>query len=93
MKEQINRKKDKRVYQPRIHADRIRELYAVKEFAHRPMTVILDEAISLYLSTFFTSPDYKAYEEAIWQKESEAEEPKDPNLDDYEDLSNFIDNA
>lgn len=93
MIERINRKTDHKIYQPRIHSKRIRELRVVREFTHRPMTVILDEAISFYLSTFFTSPDYKTYEEAMWQKESEAEEPTDPNLDDYEDLANFIDNA
>jgi len=55
------------------------------------MTVLLDEALSLYLSSFFSSPDYQAYQEALWKKEDEIdEELEEPNNDDYEDLSNWL---
>jgi hypothetical protein len=49
--ERISRKADQKVYQSRIHSRRIRELYYVKEMTGRPMTVLVDEAIALYLSS------------------------------------------
>ncbi len=91
MKERISRKNDKKVYQPRIRASRIKDLHEMKEFTNRPMTVLLDEALALYLSAFYSSPDYMAYQEAMWKKEEEADENFDePNNDDYEDLSNWL---
>ncbi len=74
MKERISRKNDKRVYQPRIQAFRIKELYEMKELTKRPMTVLLDEALCLYLSTFFSSPDYQAFEGTQHEKERERDE-------------------
>jgi hypothetical protein len=52
MVERISRKSDRKIYQPRIHYRRIRELYFVKEMTGRPMTVLVDEALTLYLSGF-----------------------------------------
>jgi len=60
--ERISRKTDQKIYQPRIHYRRIRELYFVKELTGRPMTVLLDEALSLYLSTFAALPEYMQYQ-------------------------------
>ncbi len=55
------------------------------------MTVLLDEALSLYLSAFFSSPDYKAAQEAQFKREEEMDENFDePNNGDYEDLSNWL---
>lgn len=91
MKERLTRKDEKRGYQPQIRSVRIKDLREMKEFTKRPMTVLVDEALSIYLSAFFTSPDYKAYEEAILKMEEEADENFDePNNDDYEDLSNWL---
>ena len=45
MTERISRKDDERVYQPKIHKDRIRALYMIKEATGIPMTVLLDKAI------------------------------------------------
>lgn len=56
LKERINRKTDQKIYQPRIHSKRIQELYYVKEMTGRPMTVLVDEAITLYLSDFSFLP-------------------------------------
>ena len=57
----INRKDDKRVYLPRIRASRIKDLYEMRVFLKMPMTVLVDEALSVYLSAFFTSPEYKTF--------------------------------
>jgi hypothetical protein len=32
-----------------------------------------------------------AAEEFMWEKEAQAEEPQEPNLDDVEDISNYMD--
>jgi hypothetical protein len=91
MKERIDRKGDKRVYQPRIRLALVKDLYEMKEFTKRPMTVLLDEALGLYLLSFFSSPDYLAYQEALLKKEEEMDENfNEPNNDDYEDLSNWL---
>ena len=58
--ERISRKTDRKVYQPRIHYRRIRELYFVKELTGRPMTVLVDEALVLYLSSFVALPKFIA---------------------------------
>ena len=61
MLERISRKTDLKIYQPRIHSKRIRELYLVKELTGRPMTVLVDEALALYLSTFSELTRYVPY--------------------------------
>ena len=43
--DKISRKDDDNVYQPRIHKDRITQLYKIKERTGLPMTVLLDRAI------------------------------------------------
>jgi hypothetical protein len=45
MENRIDRKDDESLYQPRIHSDRIRTLYSLKQTTGKPMTVLLDLAI------------------------------------------------
>ena len=45
MPEKIDRKTDENLYQPRIHSERIRELYLLKAISGIPMTVLVDMAI------------------------------------------------
>lgn len=45
MENRINRKDDESLYQPKIHSDRIRVLYTIKQVTGKPMTVLLDQAI------------------------------------------------
>ena len=91
MKERINRKDDKRVYQPRIRASRIKDLHQMKEFTRRPMTVLVDEALSIFLVNFMTSPEYVAWCEYVDRGVDELlEKRSDP--EDWDDLSNFFDN-
>lgn len=45
MENRIDRKDDESLYQPKIHSDRIRVLYTIKQVTGKPMTVLLDQAI------------------------------------------------
>jgi hypothetical protein len=45
MENRIDRKNDESLYQPKVHSDRIRELYNLKQATGLPMTVLLDQAI------------------------------------------------
>ena len=45
MENRIDRKDDESLYQPKIHSDRIRTLYNLKQVTGKPMTVLLDQAI------------------------------------------------
>jgi hypothetical protein len=45
MENRIDRKDDESLYQPKVHSDRIRELYNLKQATGKPMTVLLDQAI------------------------------------------------
>jgi len=52
MKEQIDRRNDEGLYQPKIHSDRIRTLYKIREATGLPMTVLVDLAIERFLETY-----------------------------------------
>ena len=43
--ERIDRQADEKLYQPKIHSQRIRELYILKVVTGLPMTVLVDQAI------------------------------------------------
>jgi hypothetical protein len=45
MENRIDRTNDESRYQPKIHSDRIKALYEIKEATGKPMTVLLDQAI------------------------------------------------
>jgi len=45
MKNRIDRRGDESLYQPKIHSQRIRTLYSLKQETGKPMTVLLDQAI------------------------------------------------
>jgi hypothetical protein len=45
MKNRIDRRGDESLYQPKIHSDRIKTLYGLKQETGKPMTVLLDQAI------------------------------------------------
>jgi hypothetical protein len=46
MENRIDRKNDESLYQPKIHSERIRTLYQLKQATGKPMTVLLDQAVS-----------------------------------------------
>jgi hypothetical protein len=45
MENRIDRKDDESLYQPKIHSERIKTLYSLKQATGKPMTVLLDQAI------------------------------------------------
>jgi hypothetical protein len=45
MENRIDRKDDESLYQPKIHSERVRTLYSLKQATGKPMTVLLDQAI------------------------------------------------
>lgn len=50
MSERMSWRDDERLYQPRIHSRRIRQLYEVAQETDTPLTVLVDQAISEFLS-------------------------------------------
>jgi hypothetical protein len=47
--ERIRRYDDERLYQPRIHSRRIRELHRISEETGEPMTVLVDRALQEFI--------------------------------------------
>ena len=47
--ERIRRHDDERLYQPRIHSRRIRELHRLREETGEPMTVLVDQALQEFI--------------------------------------------
>ena len=45
MENRIDRKDDESLYQPKIHSERVKTLYSLKQATGKPMTVLLDQAI------------------------------------------------
>jgi len=88
--ERLCLKEDPRVYQPRIRAVRIRDLHEMKVVTHRPMTVLLDEALSIYLANFLTSPEYTEWCEHT-ERQIDERLDEEPDNDDFEDLSTYLD--
>ena len=62
------------VYQPKIHSERIRELYRLKEATGAPMTVLLDFAIREFLASYGTpepiveEPDLRTVDQETWDE-------------------------
>jgi hypothetical protein len=47
--ERISRSDDEKLYQPRIHSRRIRELYRIRGETGDPMTVLVDTALAEFV--------------------------------------------
>jgi len=54
MENRIDRTDDERLYQPKIHSERIRALYSLKLETGKPMTVLLDQAINELAARYST---------------------------------------
>jgi len=63
MKNRIERKGDESLYQPKIHSERIRSLYQLKQSTGKPMTVLIDQAISELTASY--SPENQPKEEPV----------------------------
>ncbi len=82
MKERINRQGDEKLYQPKIHSDRIRELYSLKLLTGLPMTVLLDYAIREFLVKVKAGPPGANF--LLSEVGTDIEEPRSSSvLNDY----------
>src|SRR5690348_413445 len=52
MENRIGRKDDEGLYQPKIHSERVRTLYQLKQATGKPMTVLLDQAIRDFAASY-----------------------------------------
>jgi hypothetical protein len=74
MENRIDRKNDENLYQPKIHSERIRELYRLKEATGAPMTVLLDFAIEEFVTSCGTpahlseDPFLQKVDQETWQE-------------------------
>ena len=50
--ERVDRRNDKKIYQPKIHSERVRELYRIKETTGIPMTVLVDMAVREFIASY-----------------------------------------
>ena len=80
MENRISRKDDERLYQPPIHSERIRTLYHLKQETGKPMTVLLDQAISELAERHGTiysleeEPTFEQMQEETWEEYREYSE-------------------
>jgi len=77
MENRIDRKNDESLYQPKIHSERIRTLYSLKQATGKPMTVLLDQAIRDLAANygliyqFEEEPVLEKVEQETWEEISE----------------------
>ncbi len=90
--ERICRDGDERLYQPKIHSNRIRELYRIGQETGLPLTVLLDYSIGKFIEAYEKKKAERQAlkDEVAWRMENEFNERDGPN-DDCEDLSNYLD--
>jgi len=74
MENRIDRKDDESLYQPKIHSERIRTLYQIKQATGKPMTVLLDQAVSDLAASygiiyqFDEEPVLKQVDQETWEE-------------------------
>jgi hypothetical protein len=66
MENRIDRKDDESLYQPKIHSQRVKALYGLKKATGKPMTVLLDQAISELAERY--GAEYHPEEEPIMEE-------------------------
>ena len=99
MENRIDRKDDASLYQPKIHGERIKTLYGLKQATGKPMTVLLDQAIQDLAANygviyqFEEEPPLEKVEQETWENIREYRELLDKVeylrcLDELEKLKN-----
>ena len=74
MENRIDRKGDESLYQPKIHSERIRALYQLKQETGKPMTVLLDQAIRDLAESYGIiyqveeEPEMRKVDEETWEE-------------------------
>lgn len=64
-------------HQAKVRVERLRDLKAMQEYTGRPVPNLVDEALSVYLAAFMTSPEYQEWCEEIERKIDELRERDD----------------
>lgn len=88
MKERVCRDGDERIYQPKIHADNIRELFRIGQETGLPLTVLVDYAVRSYIATYERNKRKKELlrDEVEWgMQDKHDEEQNEPDPDDLTD--------
>jgi hypothetical protein len=80
MENRIGRKDDEALYQPKIHSQRIRTLYQLKQATGKPMTVLLDQAIR----------DFAAYYGVEYHPEFEEEPIEKVDPETWEEICEYM---
>ena len=75
MGERIVRENDENLYQPKIHSERIRDLYPIVEETKIPMTVLIDFAIRSFVIKYREAQENRR--EPIESIEPQVYEPDD----------------
>lgn len=83
MENKIDRKGDESLYQPKIHSERIKTLYSLKQSTGKPMTVLLDQAIRDLAANYGII--YQTEEEPVFEKVD------DETWDEIREYRNFLD--
>lgn len=93
MKERISRQDDENFYQPKIHSDRIKELYVLSQETHLPMTVIVDYALRSYYQAFQKEKEEREQgaQNAEWKMENEGDE--NYGNDEFKDMDQWEDGS
>ena len=90
MKERVCRENDEATYQPKIHKDRISELYKIGMETGLPMTVLVDYALRSYVKAY--NEDKEKTREAIIECEFRMDEKGDDQQErDIEEAEHFND--
>ena len=86
--ERVCREKDERLYQPRIHSDRIKALHRIGTETGVPMTVLVDYFLGKCIEAYDKK---KAEKEALEDEVAWNLENKQPEEDDdAEDLTTYL---
>lgn len=92
MVERICREGDENSYQPKIHSDRIKELYKIGVETGLPLTVLVDYAIRSYVN-FYNEEKLKEAQEYELRSQDEFEEDREKqefdDTDQWEDGSMY----
>jgi len=92
MKERVGRNDDEKLYQPKIHSDRIRELYTIGTETGIPLTVLVDFAIQSYIKEYYEEKKRKEIKAGV---DMSLEDDYRANLDEheFEDLDQWEDGS
>jgi hypothetical protein len=93
MKERIDRQDDENIYQPKIHSDRIIELYVLSQETHLPMTVIVDYALRSYYNAFIEEKEIQQQTQSEAEMNMESRFEGDRQAHEFDDIDQWEDGS